>query len=351
MNENVKDYDLLLVKEKNDDQLRVAGMSKDGKVESYKPDKLKNTDFLKIGANDSALESFFENFMRQAKDPTRWEHFRVPAQNLNETIQLLNAALSDAFNPQNSAFLEKHRVEPKLIEQQQSQKPSAIDPNLVNWEKFEKFGITRTMLEKSEEIDKLLDYRKTGLLPITIKLADDMQPLRTDGRLVLRQDDDGKFSPYAHLIRHQPNLERPYFGVHFTEEDKKNLLTTGNLGRVVEAEFKQGVKTPIYLSLDKLTNELVAYRKELVRVPDTYKGVTLSAVQKQEALDGKKVEVKGMISKSGTPLPAPAYIQFSADKRFFELIIDNKKQKQTQTTPDEKQHEKQEEKKSRGRKM
>ena len=123
--------------------------------------------------------------------------------------------------------------------------------------------------------------------------------------------------------------ERPYFGIKFTEEDKKNLLTTGNLGRVVDAEFKKGEKTPILLTLDKQTNELVAFRKEWLKVPDTYKGVKLDEEQKQKLSNGEKVEIKGMTSTQGKPFDGA--VQFNADKRYFELIFDNnKKQSQNQ---------------------
>jgi hypothetical protein len=91
-------------------------------------------------------------------------------------------------------------------------------------------------LEKSGNLDKLLDYQKTNLMPVALKF--DEETLRSDARFSLRKQNDGSFTPSAHLIRKEPELERPYFGVKFTEEDKKNLLETNNLGRVVEAEFK-----------------------------------------------------------------------------------------------------------------
>ena len=140
---------------------------------------------------------------------------------------------------------------------------------------MEKFGITRETLEKTGNFDKLLDYRKTDLLQVSIKM-DEETTVRTDARFSLRKQEDGSFVPAVHPIRHKPDLERSYFGVAFTEADKQNLLTTGNLGRVIEAEFRQGEKTPILLSLDKLTNELVSFRSEWVRVPETIKGVELS---------------------------------------------------------------------------
>ena len=107
-------------------------------------------------------------------------------------------------------------------------------------------------------------------------------------------------------------------------------LPTGNLGRVVEAEFKQGEKTPILLTLDKQTNELVPFRKDWVKVPEVFKGVQLSEEQKQRLGNGEKVEIKGMTSKQGKPFDAA--IQFNADKRCFEFIFDkDKKQSHNQS--------------------
>jgi len=215
-----------------------------------------------------------------------------------------------------------HKVEP------QSANKYAINPDLVKWEKFECYGITRENLEKSGNLEKLLDYQKTGLMQVSIKFAD--ETLRTDGRFSLRKMEDGSFAPSVHLIRKEPDLERPYFGIRFSEEDKKNLLETGNLGRVVNAEFRQGEKTPVLLSLDKLTNELVAFRTEWLKVPENYKGVQLSDEQKQKLENGEKIKVEGMISAKGKKFDGE--VQFNADKRYFELIFNSdKKQNQSQS--------------------
>jgi hypothetical protein len=329
------DQDILLVKEKGNNELRVPNIDKNGEV--YAPEIKNGTspDFLKIDKNGTVVGSFFENFMRQVKDPTHFEFFKAPEWNLKETTQNLQAAFQNPDDPKNSAFIDMHRVDPaeylnKGQEQQQSkssQQSPAINPDLVNWDKFEHFGITREMLEKSGEMDKLLDYRKTNLMPVNVRFDDDMAPLRTDARFALRKDEDGTFSPVAHPIRHKPELERPYFGVTFTDEDKRNLLTTGNLGRIVEAEFKKGEKTPVLLSLDKQTNELVAYRKDWLKVPETYKGVELNGEQKRQLGEGKAVNVEEMTSSKGTKFSAE--VQFNADKRYFELLFNND-QKQTQ---------------------
>jgi hypothetical protein len=158
----------------------------------------------------------------------------------------------------------------------------------------------------------------------------DSETLRSDARFSLRKQEDGTFAPNIHLIRHKPELERPYFGVRFTDEDKQNLLKTGNLGRIAEAEFTKGEKTPILLSIDKQTNELVAFRKEWLKVPETYKGVPLSEETREKLGNGEKVKVDNMTTTDGSK-QFSANVQFNADKRYFELVFDNdKKQSQSQ---------------------
>jgi hypothetical protein len=331
MENNMKDQDVLLVKEKGKDDLQVASMDEKGNVKRVKPKEGVNPDFMKIDQNGTMLENFYENFKRQVQNTAQFEFFRVSAEKFNEVMQKLQDAFKNPNKPENKDFIDMHRVEPNdfLKKEQQSQQSPKIDPNLINWEKFEQYGITRETLEKTKEIDKLLDYRKTGLMNVTIKLDDETQALRTDGRFSLRKQEDGTFSPAVHLIRHKPELDRPYFGVQFTEEDKRNLLTTGNLGRIVDAEFRQGEKTPIYLSLDKLTNELAAYRKEWVKVPDTYKGVQLNDDQKQRLSEGKAVHFDNLISSQGKQFSAD--VQFNAEKKYFEMNFNNEKQNRQQS--------------------
>ncbi|MDR0349363.1 MAG: DUF3945 domain-containing protein, partial [Tannerella sp.] len=332
MNESLKDQDILLVREKSSNELNIAKMDKDGKVKQTKPDS-ENPDFLKIDRQGNILENFFENFKRQVKDPTRFEFFRVPAEKFKEVIGKLLKAFKNPEKPENKAFIDLHRIDPEdfLKKQGQTQTPEnsyAISRDSIHWDKLEKFGITRESLEKSGNLDKLLDYRKTELMPVAIRI-DDETTLRTDARFSLRRQQDGTFVPAVHPIRHKPDLERPYFGVTFTEEDKNNLLTNGNLGRTIDAEFRQGEKTPILLSLDKLTNELVAFRADRLNVPEKIKGVELSEQQRKELSEGKAVHLDNMTSKNGKEFSAS--IQFNADKRSFEFLFDNdRKQNQKQ---------------------
>jgi hypothetical protein len=122
-------------------------------------------------------------------------------------------------------------------------------------------------------------------------------------------------------------LERSYFGVTFSEEDKKNLLTNDNLGRVVEAEFRQSEKTSILLLPDKLTNEFVAFHADKVTAPEKIKGVELNEQQKKELSEGKAVYFDNITGKNGKEFSAS--IQFNVDKRSFEFLFDNDRKQKT----------------------
>jgi hypothetical protein len=344
MNEKLKDQDVLLVREKGSNELHTANMGKDGKVKTAKPEG-ENPDFLKIDRHGNILENFFANFMRQVKEPTRFEFFRVPVDKFGEVMQKLQEAFKHPDKPENKEFIDAHRVDTDELVRKQTQKeekaerqspaqakqspPSeyAVNPERVDWSQFERIGISRETLEKTGNLEKLLNWQKTDLLPISPKFDD--VTLRTDARLALRENADGKLSLSIHAIRLRPEVDRPYFGVRFSEEDKQNIWKTGNLGRIAEAEFRPGEKTPVYLSIDKQTNELVAIRTDKVKIPENIKGVTLNDEQKKSLSEGKAVWVEGMTSRKNTPFDA--FVQFDADRRGFGFRFDNdRKQSQSQ---------------------
>ena len=82
---------------------------------------------------------------------------------------------------------------------------------------------------KRNLLDPLLrGYKTNELLPIGITSISSI--LRTDARLSLQQ---GRRQCYRGNTRYQKNLTctLSFFGHKFTDEDKENLLETGNMGR------------------------------------------------------------------------------------------------------------------------
>jgi hypothetical protein len=90
-----------------------------------------------------------------------------------------------------------------------------------------------------------------------------------DVRLSLQSDDAGKVAINLHGIRKEPNYNLKFLGHEFTEEDRKNLKESGNMGRLVDlVNPKTDEIIPSVISRDRLTNELLAYRAEYIKIPD-----------------------------------------------------------------------------------
>jgi len=335
MSENLKDQDVLFVKEKDSDKLKVvSGIEKDGQPKSVEPKKENEPQFLRIDKSGNALDNFMSNFQRQYKDPTHFQFFKVPIEKVGEIAMKLQEAFKKPDEPANKATIDAHMVESPAQEKKQS--THTIDESRINWSQLESLGVTRDTLEQTKSLNAMLNWQKSPvLIPITAKFDD--TTLRTDARLSFREMPDGKLALAIHAIRKEPELDRPYFGVRFTDEDKKNLQTTGNLGRIVNAEFKQGEKTPVFISVDRLTYELVAVRTDKLRIPETIKGVTLEDTQKQQLAEGKSVYLEGMTSKGGKEFSS--YVQVNADKKGIEFRFDQQANQNQQNEQRQEQHQ------------
>ncbi|MGJ1315215.1 DUF3945 domain-containing protein, partial [Sphingobacterium multivorum] len=193
-------------------------------------------------------------------------------------------------------------------------------PEQIDWDTMKNLGLSKEYLEKRNLLDPLLRGFKTNeLVPVGINLGGSI--LRTDARLSLQQGEGGNVIVAIHGIKKEPNLHFEFFGHKFTDEDKKNLLETGNMGRVVNLiNSKTGELMPSIISVDRLTNELIALKTDFIKIPDEIKGVKLNEKQKQTLMEGKPLQLDGMISKKGTEFSAT--VQFNADKRYVEFMFD-----------------------------
>ncbi|MDR3652351.1 MAG: DUF3945 domain-containing protein [Paludibacter sp.] len=325
MDENLNDQDVLLVADKKNNKLDVvAGMGEDGKIKAVSPKSENEPLFLKLDKHGNVLENFFTNFHRQYKDPTHFQFFKAPANLVEHISTVLQEMLQHPEVPYNKETLDMHRVLPEDFSTKQAFKP--IDENRIDWKQLERLGVNRETLEKTGSLEPMLNWGKSPvLLSISPKFEDVI--LHTDARLSFRETTDGKLTVAIHAVRKEPELDKAYYGVHFTEEDKKNLLTTGNAGRLFTFELAGQNPAQAYISIDKMTNEVVAVRADRIHIPNEIKGITLNEKQMQDLKEGKGIHLEDMLSKSGKLFNAT--IQINADKRGIEFLFD-KDQKHTQ---------------------
>ena len=199
--------------------------------------------------------------------------------------------------------------------QAKPEKPNLIADSDVDWKELEQFGVKRENLSE-KDMKALMNYGKTRLVTVEPVLGRERYELQA--RLSLQKAEDGKLKLTPHFVRHEPRLDVPYNGYTFTDEDKKNLKQTGNLGRLVDvADTKTGEMRPSYISIDRLTNEIVDIPASKVRIPDRI-GLTELLKPEQDILRAGLALPKEVTLKNGRKFEA--VLQVSAEKRDVEFV-------------------------------
>ena len=343
--------ELMFIHNKNDPQTgvqAVSGIDEKEKVQTVPADERNENSFLKFEKNSSILENFIKNFWSQLKEPTHFRLIRMTIHDYKQNKQAIKDLSQGKETDTVKEFLKRYEIRPrenreqsknekeketmakKQNPQEKAQQPVQTsqtqeqqapryryNENMVNWEALEKIGVSKASLEQQGLLDSMLKgYKTNKLVPLTLTLTS--AKVKLDARLSFIAMPDGQIGLGIHGIRKEPELERPYFGHIFTEEDKKNLRETGNMGRVAELNLNGGAYTPCLISIDKNTNELVAVRQENVYIPSEVKGIKLTADEINALKEGKPVYVDGMTSKNGKPFDAT--LQYSAERRGLEFI-------------------------------
>jgi hypothetical protein len=362
-NENPQQYpeqlsDVLLVMDKEKKKIQaVTDIDENGNLKTVNPTKKNQSQFMRVDKAGDLFTNFFSNFWRQLKDPTHFSFFKVPASEAVETAKQIQKQVN-APTKEGEAILAKHEVKEPKDQQQEAKEPKEQQENKkdmatpqtttetpktpetpetkeyrykaedIDWKTLQQLGVKRETLEKMGAMETLLMGYKTNLvMPISVNL--DTVILRSDARLGLQSGANGKAVFMMYGVRHEPNLKTPFFGHEFTKEDRENLLKTGNMGRVVElTNCRTGEKIPSIISIDHLTNEVIAFRQDWIKVPDNIKGVKLNEEQKQDLRNGKAVYLEGLDFKNTEN--KNAYVQYNADKRRPEFLFGDRAPRQTQ---------------------
>ncbi|MBL3548837.1 DUF3945 domain-containing protein [Chryseobacterium sp. KMC2] len=323
--------DTLLVLNIHTNQVEmVKGVDKEGNLQKVPPQEKEDSDpLIRVDKHGDLFSNFFSNFYRQLKNPTHFNFFKVSEYDAVNTAKDLQNYVDQASSEEKEKLkdyevLPKNNNNPKnqnTMDNNTDNQEYRFQPEQIDWKTMEKFGLNQEKLEKMNAMDSLLRGFKTNtLIPITINLGTAVSKM--DVRLSLQTGDTGQVAVHLHGIRKEPTLNNKFLGHQFSDEDKKNLRETGNMGRVVDlVNPKTDEIIPSVISRDRLTNELVAYRAEYMKIPDEIKGIQLDEHQKQTLLEGASLYLEGMISKKGELFDAT--VQFNADKRYVEFLFNN----------------------------
>ena len=311
--------DVLIVRDEKTGEISVvAGLNADGSPKRT-PAKAENAQsFLQFDRHGDVLDNFFKNFFRQCKEPSRFGFYRVAADQADKLLEVIKDLLKDPDG--NKEMLAPHKVdtsgyEKKVQEEQAAEKPEQkqeepkkqeemeqkneqnqespqqtqgnrgyqpIDESKINWQELEeKWGVRRDDLEKSGDLTKMLNYGKSDLVRVSPNFGGEAFEL--DARLSFKKDSEGNISLVPHFIRKEQKLDE-YKEHKFSDEDRKNLRETGNLGRVVDiVDRETGEIIPSFISIDRKTNEITDIPANKVRIPERI-GKTEITKQEQDML-------------------------------------------------------------------
>ncbi|MPT34095.1 MAG: DUF3945 domain-containing protein [Flavobacterium sp.] len=329
MEEKINDQqEVLLVKNGKGKKLEVVtGIDeKNGKLKTAPPEQENQNEFLKINKHENALENFFSNFLRQVKNPTQFRFFKLPLLKIKAVSQLEDLLNNPKRHDNAQEKINKLEINPK---EHQKLVYVPIDVSQIDWEKLAKNGIDQKLLKDTNSLDRMLNWNKSPvLLPVNLNSNDIEVTIKA--RLSFREV-EGKIVLNIHPLREKPNLDNQFYGINFTDQDKHNLLTTGNAGRIINIK-SQNSEAPVYVSIDKLTNELLTLNANNFKVPNEIKGVKLNKGQQQLLKNGEPIYLKGMTNNKGEKFNS--LVQISADKRGLSYRSKVSQQKNNETLND-----------------
>ena len=322
----------------------VTGLNEDGTPKMTDVKSAKLSDLVKFSKGQNPLEAFLSNFIRQCKNPSTFGFFKVPADRYDSVGQAMgdfikdpetNAEILKDFKvdvPQQTQTNVKEQAQENKATETQAQKPAeeqaaqteqpkyhAIDESKIDWTMLkEKWGIDRDQLEKSGDLREMLYNRKSQIVTVTPNFGGEKFPI--DARLSFRTDADGNVKVVPHFIHREPKLDQEFEGYKFTKEDKAALRETGNLGKVVDLVDKAtGEVKPSYVSVDRLTNEIVSVPVKAVFIKDTIGQTKLTMAEISELKKGKALPPKQITDKNGKTYNV--VLQVSADRKGVEFVL------------------------------
>ncbi len=341
--QNLENAEVLIARNNETGQVgAVTGLNEDGTPKMTDVKSAKLSDLVKFQKGQNPIEAFLSNFVRQCQNPTTFGFFRVPA----DRYDTVGTVIGDlAKDPEaNAEMLKNNKVELPSAEQKVEQpqqsaaqteqpaqsagsenaqapekevKHSAIDESKIDWASLkEKWGIDRDALEKSGDLKEMLYNRKSKLVTVTPTFAGEKFPI--DARLSFRTDPDGNVKVVPHFIHREPKLDQEFNGYKFSKEDKAALRETGNLGKVVELTDRNGNKVPSFVSIDRLTNEIVSVPVKDVFIRDTIGNTKLTTAEIMQLKDGKALPPKEISDRNGKTYNV--VLQMSADRKGVEFV-------------------------------
>ena len=362
--------DVLVVRDEKTGEISVvAGLNADG-TPKRTPAKAENAQsFLQFDRHGDVLDNFFKNFFRQCKEPSRFGFYRIAADQVDSMLGVMKDLLQHPY--QNKQILAPHKIdtfpyqqqvmEEQAAQQTEKQEPQKqenmkqqkeqqqdtseqtqgkrgyrpIDEGKINWQELEdRWGVKRDDLEKSGDLTKMLHYGKSDL--VKVKPTFGGESFELDARLSFKKDGEGNVSLVPHFIRKEQKLDE-YKEHKFSDDDRKNLCETGNLGRVVDIVDKETSEIiPSYISIDRKTNEITDIPASKVRIPERIGKTEITAQERDMLRAGLPVRDKLIERNDGRKFVTT--LQVNVEQRGVEFVPGTGRSPRTAQTQEAKEN-------------
>ena len=291
--------DVLVVRDEKTGEISVvAGLNADG-TPKRTPAKAENAQsFLQFDRHGDVLDNFFKNFFRQCKEPSRFGFYRIAADQAENLLEVMKQLLKDP--EANKELLAPHKVDTSDYEKKVQEEMAAQQTEKQEPQKQENMEQRKEQQQdKSEQMQG-----KRGYQPI----------------------DESKIN-WQELDEYKEHK--------FSDNDRKNLRETGNLGRVVDiVDRETGEIIPSYISIDRKTNEITDIPASRVRIPERIGKTEITTQERDMLRAGLPVRDKLIERNDGRKFVTT--LQVNVEQRGVEFVPGTGKSPRTAQTQETK---------------
>ena len=309
-----QDYNIIIIADKKERKKilkGIKGIDSQGNLETQSlSDALDPNKFAKFDKTFNPI-TLAKNFWNNLTDPSNYVYYGVPSEKYQQDVKTKDLKPFDISN----LIAEK-------IKNSKDLSATIYDEKKIDWENLAKFGITKETLEKNNSLQTMVKGYGSREL-INIKFQINGVQFEGMARAFLNQTNDESLDLKLKGKIDSPNFDN-FHGENFSEEERKTMLKTGNLGRIATLKFKDGTDKKAFVSVDSLTNRLTYFKAESLNLKDSYREAKLTEEQKSSLLEGKAIYLTGMRNKNGNNFDS--YVQINAETKGIALVKNRERQ-------------------------
>ena len=166
---------------------------------------------------------------------------------------------------------------------------------------------------------ELLSYGNSkGLVNLNFEFLH--KDVKTQGQLILQKNEQGFYHVIPQLLRPDlaQDLNHTFFGHTFTDVQKQRLLEGGHAGEVIDIRLPNGIPIKALVSVNPLTNTIVAQSVDKIILLGAFRNVALSKEQIEQIKSGQPCFVKNIKTKDD--IEYALQIQYDAVLKKIEII-------------------------------